>query len=340
MYLPDFELQKRLDEFAIETEMGLDAFDSDAQVGPASIDLRLSRTFWRPQPGLRLRRARTVDLSQVATREIKPTRGWRQVTLKGSRDKLVLRPGQVVLARTAEQFSIPNDCAGALEGRSSYARLGLSIHTTGGFVNPGWTGRMPLTLHNQGPFTIKMVAGLPICQLMLVKLTGEVERSYAEREGRKYQNDYGGPSVWWRDDVVKKILARPDGGALSDAVLGELDELLDRAEVSDDALERFEDFVDRRRLRDLSTTSDLLDQFATQEDRRFWGSRAARYLTPVLAATLGTATVRAISDGLNPGDLVLGGATLLSTVAAVYFNVAARLTYLTTDKLRHARSES
>lgn len=332
MYLPDHQLAKRLHEFAFEAEPGMDEFDPDAQIGAASIDLRISPVYWKPRNSLRFRPGGTIDLTQIATREVNPTRGWRQVKL-GEGETLSLKPGEFALCRTTERFHVPRDCAAAIEGRSSFARMGLSVHCSGGFINPGWAGRMPLTLHNQGPYTIKIPAGLPICQVMFVKLESEVEKDYSQRDGQKYLDDYGGPSYWWRDAVIRKIIGSGNG-ALSDRVLRQLDGVLDGVPVSDDALQRFEDFVGRRRVKHLSNSDDLLEKFAAREDLYFHGDRFARWSTPVITAAFIGLAVKGFSAGVSVGDLVLTALSLISLGVTGYLHLRSRLVYLTTHVLR------
>jgi deoxycytidine triphosphate deaminase len=83
-----------------------------------------------------------------------PRRHWRKILL-GAGESIKLRPGEMILGRTFEAFSIPRSCAGKLEGRSSFARMGLAIHCSADFINPAWRGRMPLQLTNLGASSIR-----------------------------------------------------------------------------------------------------------------------------------------------------------------------------------------
>jgi deoxycytidine triphosphate deaminase len=144
--MTDRQLRARLDELRFEAEDQASPFDADRQIGPCSVDLRVSRIYWVPRSSRvpPFRQRRVVDLERTRVMELSSRRGWRRLEIRPN-DKITLKPGQMVLARTAERFVMPSDCAGRLEGRSSYARLGLSIHSTGSFINPGWRGHMPLT---------------------------------------------------------------------------------------------------------------------------------------------------------------------------------------------------
>lgn len=146
----------------------------------------------------------TVDLSDAAPLGPQVTKLFRRKRIDPLRG-LVLKPGQFVLGRTYEAFSIPNDLMGWLTGRSSLGRLGLSVVAPAGLINPGWRGHMPLMLINHSSFDIRLHPYLGIVQLCLAKLSSDCEKPYGEAFGSKYLEDDGGPSRFWRDDSIAKL---------------------------------------------------------------------------------------------------------------------------------------
>ena len=82
-----------------------------------------------------------------------------------------LTPGRFVLGFTRELVSVPDDLACMVEGRSSLGRCGLQVHSTAGFVDPGFHGSVTMELSNVGPAPIRLRAGMPIGQLVFVRLT-------------------------------------------------------------------------------------------------------------------------------------------------------------------------
>ncbi len=90
----------------------------------------------------------------------------------GNRNSITLRPGDFVLVPTYEKVTIPDNLIGLIEGRSTYARLGLSMHQTAPWIQPGWRGTIILEIRNSGPLTIELtpVIDRP-CQLTFLKLT-------------------------------------------------------------------------------------------------------------------------------------------------------------------------
>ena len=335
MYLTDRQLRARLGEFKFEAEDSDAPFDADRQVGPCSIDLRLSSVYWTLRGGrtLPFRRRRVVDLERTRVMELSPRRGWRRHDV-GSGDKITIKPGHMVLARTAERFDMPSDCAGSLEGRSSYARLGLSIHSTGSFINPGWRGYMPLTLANNSPVVLRIPVGTPLCQLLVIGLTEAPELDYAQRGDRKYVNDQGGPSLWWRDVTMREIQRRIAGVQLDERAFEELDALLART-ADEEMLVRLENFIVGQKARSFGNADELLDGFAKSERRRRLVSGSAK--------TIGYSSWTVTGGGLLSVFLtdsplwtyfatgLLGVASLLGLLWAVSTDLPE---YLTPDKLR------
>ena len=60
---------------------------------------------------------------------------------------------------------MPDDLVGRLEGKSSLGRLGLLIHTTAGFVDPGFDGYLTLELSNVANLPITVYPGMKIGQI-------------------------------------------------------------------------------------------------------------------------------------------------------------------------------
>jgi dCTP deaminase len=95
-----------------------------------------------------------------------------------------------VLGITHERVRLPDDVVGRLEGKSSLGRLGLLIHSTAGFVDPGWNGRLTLELANILNLPITLYAGMLVAQISFQQLSTPVDRPYGSASlGSKYQGD-------------------------------------------------------------------------------------------------------------------------------------------------------
>ncbi len=271
MYLSDRDIRAVLPEMGLEAPDPNHRFAPETQIQPCSIDLRVSNVFWRPSRTRRLwrrlapRRQHVIDLRQSHAQELDPLRDWKRTELHEG-DVMTIKPRQVVMARIYERFRVPPGYAGKVEGRSSFARLGLAVHCTGDFINPGWHGYMPLQLFNAGPYPLRLTPFLDICQLMLVRLTSEPERAYGDAELQsKYVNDDGGPSLWWRDARIRALQTRLQEVHATERMQREIVDLV-RFE-DPDILERFQKFVRDRRVRDVEHAAQLAEDFADREDR-------------------------------------------------------------------------
>lgn len=109
-----------------------------------------------------------------------------------SADRIDLAPDQFVLASTAETIAIPTHLVGQINGRSSWARKGLIVHTTAGFIDPGFRGQITLELKNVGHDVLTLHEGDRICQLVLMHMTSPALRPYGSDElGSHYQGQSG-----------------------------------------------------------------------------------------------------------------------------------------------------
>jgi deoxycytidine triphosphate deaminase len=260
MYLCDSHLRQLLPEIQVVAEDGAEPFRPDDQVQPSSIDLRLSAVFWRP-----LRRF-TIDLRRPRLLEVHPRRYYRKVVL-GTGETILLRPFELLLGRTLEEFSVPNGYAAELTGRSSFSRLGLMVNATGGYINPGWRGRMPLQLVNFGPNPIRLVAGLPICQVRFARLTDLAARPYGDPALQStYLDDDGGPSYWWRDKRIKTLHTLLAERLVEERIQRALYSAIGPREP--EVIERLEQCVARTRMAEVHNAEALLEDFAASEERR------------------------------------------------------------------------
>lgn len=104
----------------------------------------------------------------------------------------VLHPGEFILGSTLEYIEMPKDIAGKLEGKSSLGRLGLIIHATAGYVDPGFKGQLTFEISNISRLPIRIYGGMKAAQICFMKMTREVEIPYGdERLGSKYFGQSG-----------------------------------------------------------------------------------------------------------------------------------------------------
>ena len=146
-------------------------------VQPSSVDLHLDRRF-------RVFRNSRYPFIDVRTDQPDMTE---LVEIAGD-DPFILHPGEFVLGSTLERVELPNDLVARLEGKSSLGRLGLLIHSTAGYVDPGWEGNLTLELSNVANLPITLYDGMKIGQISFQRLTSPVEYGYGDsRIGSKYR---------------------------------------------------------------------------------------------------------------------------------------------------------
>jgi dCTP deaminase len=140
--------------------VGIDPFVPE-RVGVASIDLTL---------GDQIRVIETGD-GPIEVREDTDFREHTRVEpLAGG---FVLDPGVTIHGITRERVTLPADICGFLEGRSRFARLGLMVHVTSAFVQPGVRNRQVLEMSNVSSRSLRIHAGVRLCQLVLMRTDGE-----------------------------------------------------------------------------------------------------------------------------------------------------------------------
>lgn len=153
-----------------EGRIRIDPWD-EGMVQPASVDLRLGPSF----RVFHNHRTSAIDLRE-------PPRGLtEEVTIAGD-EPFVIHPGEFCLGRTQEWVELPDDVVARIEGKSSLGRLGLIVHATAGFCDPGWKGTLTLELANLTRVPIKLYAGLPIAQLSFMTLDRAAERPYGHAD--------------------------------------------------------------------------------------------------------------------------------------------------------------
>lgn len=152
--------------------------DLDTQLQPASLDLRLGYDF------------QTFNYTRQALIDPADPRTFEQLTsLTQLQDgeRFLVHPGEFVLATTLEHVEIPDDLLARLEGRSSIGRIGIVIHSTAGYIDPGFKGKITLEISNLGRIAVALYPRMRICQIAFEEMSSPVRSGYGEKHGAKYQ---------------------------------------------------------------------------------------------------------------------------------------------------------
>lgn len=172
MVLSDRDIRVALDKKRITIDP---IQDSDIQ--PASVDVHLDRKI------LVFRNSRRpfIDIHEDVSDLTE------MVEIKDG-IPFILHPGEFVLGSTLESIGLSDSLVARLEGKSSLGRIGLLIHSTAGYVDPGWNGNLTLELSNVNNLPVTLYYGMKIGQISFTELSSPSDRPYGSSDlGSKYQ---------------------------------------------------------------------------------------------------------------------------------------------------------
>jgi dCTP deaminase len=140
----------------------------ESQIGPASVDLTLSDEWYVFKKGLS---RKNVDLLKAE---------WKDAVKPIKAKSIVLKHDEICLGKTLERITLPSNIIGKLEGRSRYARMGLSVHITSALVQPGSDNHQVLEIGNMAPFPVVLHAGMRVSQIVFFELKSPSSKPYAK----------------------------------------------------------------------------------------------------------------------------------------------------------------
>jgi dCTP deaminase len=178
MILSDYDIERltrrREDPLIIRGPM------TSKSIQPCSIDMTLGNEMLKfyPISGLWLTPKESVDMERTEF------------------TRYLLKPQEFILCATEQSFRIPNDHAAQVDGKSSLGRLGMLVHITAGWIDPGFDGNITLEMYNVGPKPIEIEPCMPIAQLILFKLSSLCARPYGHKDlESKYQYSRGAQAM-------------------------------------------------------------------------------------------------------------------------------------------------
>lgn len=134
---------------------------NEKDVGPASIDLTLDNKFRVFKKGKLVKVTEHTD--------------YKKVTRSVVKQSMRLKKGDMIIAITKEKVTLPEDICGFLHGRSRFARLGVMVHVSSAFVQPGVSNKQVLEIVNLGHRDVELRAGTKICHLILENTVGKAK---------------------------------------------------------------------------------------------------------------------------------------------------------------------
>ncbi|KKP43033.1 MAG: Deoxycytidine triphosphate deaminase [Parcubacteria group bacterium GW2011_GWA2_33_14] len=185
MILSDKDIKKSIKEGRITIDP---LFPKSIQ--PASIDLHLGADFLV----FRTHRGVCIDPKN-------PMEDLMDKVIIDNKKQFIIHPGEFALGMTYEIIGVANDMVGRLEGKSSIGRMGLIIHATAGYLDPGNRLKMTLELHNVSTLPIKLYYKMPIAQMSFTPLSSEAEHPYNKKlfGSKYYGNMKPKASQYWKN---------------------------------------------------------------------------------------------------------------------------------------------
>ena len=177
MILSDRDIRKAIQSGRVKIECDQPQL-FEPHIHASSMDLRLGNTF------------KLYEHSKFAVLDPKEPESlvgnMRTITIPDN-EPFIVQPGEFVLGVTAEKITVPDDLVVRVEGRSSLGRLGIIVHSTAGFVDPGFSGTITLEISNLNRLPVALYPGMRICQLAFEVMTSPAEMPYNAKPNSKYQ---------------------------------------------------------------------------------------------------------------------------------------------------------
>jgi len=174
MILSDRDIMKALDEGRIKIDPPPDL---PTQLGSVSVDFRLGATF------MMFEHSRHSYIDPRHPQSIGDAMRTIEVAID---EPFIMQPGDFALASTVESLELPDDLLGRLEGRSSIARLGITVHSTAAVFEPGWFGTATMELSNLGRMAVALYPGMRICAFSFQTVSSPVLTPYRQKRNAKY----------------------------------------------------------------------------------------------------------------------------------------------------------
>ena len=160
--LSDIDIREAMKAEAIKFTPSI----SNDQLGPGSVDVTLSEEFWK----IKVKKHRTFDLKIITFEDI-----FEKVEAKS----ITLQPGELILAKTLEKIRLAPNICGWIQGRSKYARMGITVHTASSFIQPGSNNHQILEIVNLSPNPMILHSDMRICQIIFEMTAKETSKPYS-----------------------------------------------------------------------------------------------------------------------------------------------------------------
>lgn len=175
--LSDRDIKEMLDEGHIGIEP---LEDYDRQIQPSSVDLRIGDEF---------KVFHVIRTPYIDPKDKEEVASYMESFKVPEGEAFIIHPNEFALATTQETVKLPDDIVARVEGRSSMGRLGVTMHVTAGYIDPGFEGKITLEISNIGAMPVALYPGQRVCQIVFETMTSPSDVPYGHpSRNSKYMN--------------------------------------------------------------------------------------------------------------------------------------------------------
>ena len=160
---------KTIKEYLEEGKIVIDSLKDEQQIQPSSVDMRLGDEF---------KVFKVIRKPYIDPKDEDDIAEYMESSTVPEGEAFIIHPNEFALATTQEYVKVPDDLVARVEGRSSMGRLGVTMHVTAGYVDPGFEGRITLEISNIGAMPVALYPGQRVCQLVFETMTTPAELPY------------------------------------------------------------------------------------------------------------------------------------------------------------------
>ena len=169
---------KTIKEYLEEGKIVIDSLKDEQQIQPSSVDMRLGDEF---------KVFKVIRKPYIDPKDEEDIAEYMESSTVPEGEAFIIHPNEFALATTQVYVKVPDDLVARVEGRSSMGRLGVTMHVTAGYVDPGFEGRITLEISNIGAMPVALYPGQRVCQLVFETMTTPAELPYGHpKRNSKY----------------------------------------------------------------------------------------------------------------------------------------------------------
>ena len=169
---------KTIKEYLEEGKIVIDPLKDEQQIQPSSVDMRLGDEF---------KVFKVIRKPYIDPKDEEDIAEYMESSTVPEGEAFIIHPNEFALATSQEYVKVPDDLVARVEGRSSMGRLGVTMHVTAGYVDPGFEGRITLEISNIGAMPVALYPGQRVCQLVFETMTTPAELPYGHpKRNSKY----------------------------------------------------------------------------------------------------------------------------------------------------------